>query len=118
MTARGQGHRDQLIRSVRTTADDKINNGRNRFGFISASGRGKQYKMTEEFFGSRRRNQLVGVLGVLCCLVFSAECGDVYKIGVGIADITGPAAEINMVSRGNIYFLACQKSKTFSINRV
>ncbi|XP_015929598.2 neutral ceramidase [Parasteatoda tepidariorum] len=27
----------------------------------------------------------------------SVKCGDVYKIGVGIADITGPAAEINMM---------------------
>ncbi|KAF8781378.1 Neutral ceramidase like protein [Argiope bruennichi] len=26
-----------------------------------------------------------------------AECGNVYKIGIGIADITGPAAEINMM---------------------
>jgi hypothetical protein len=29
--------------------------------------------------------------------VFSAE-DDKYQIGVGIADITGPSAEINMVS--------------------
>lgn len=29
--------------------------------------------------------------------VICTETGDVYKIGVGIADITGPAAEINMM---------------------
>ena len=35
------------------------------------------------------------------------ERGDVYKIGVGIADITGPAAEINMVRRHLLNFLRC-----------
>lgn len=37
----------------------------------------------------------------------SAERGDVYKIGVGIADITGPAAEINMVRRHLLNSLLC-----------
>lgn len=35
------------------------------------------------------------------------EKGDVYKIGVGIADITGPAAEINMVRRHLLNSLLC-----------
>lgn len=35
------------------------------------------------------------------------ERGDVYKIGVGIADITGPAAEINMVRRNFLISLLC-----------
>ncbi|KFM73035.1 hypothetical protein X975_00114, partial [Stegodyphus mimosarum] len=37
----------------------------------------------------------------LSCFVLAA-CGDVYKIGVGIADITGPAAEINMMGYAQI----------------
>lgn len=40
------------------------------------------------------------LLGLLMgCVVVHSLNGDVYKIGVGIADITGPAAEINMVGR-------------------
>ncbi|KAG8199020.1 hypothetical protein JTE90_001815 [Oedothorax gibbosus] len=42
--------------------------------------------------------RLFAVLGVLLFVFVNlVECGDVYKIGVGIADITGPAAEINMM---------------------
>nr|WBW70150.1 venom protein [Lampona murina] len=43
----------------------------------------------------------IALLGILCFVV-GAERGDVYKIGVGIADITGPAAEINMMGYAQI----------------
>jgi len=37
-----------------------------------------------------------------CCLLELVNAQDVYKVGVGIADVTGPAAEINMVNSINL----------------
>ncbi|GIY01397.1 neutral ceramidase [Caerostris darwini] len=47
--------------------------------------------------GLSSQKTLFSVLATIFFCVAVAECGNVYKIGVGIADITGPAAEINMM---------------------
>lgn len=39
---------------------------------------------------------------LLLFLVSLVSCQDVYQIGTGIADITGPAAEIGMVSQCDV----------------
>lgn len=43
------------------------------------------------------------ILVIINCPTKSLTADDDYQIGVGIADITGPAAEINMVSLKDIF---------------
>jgi hypothetical protein len=44
------------------------------------------------------KNLLLGPLSLIT-FIHIISCQDVYQIGTGIADITGPAAEIGMVSQ-------------------
>ena len=60
---------------------------------------------------------MVGVLSLaslLCCLGSVLAAGDVYYIGTGRADITGPAAEIEFVSHNNTHILTHTHTHTHS----
>ncbi|XP_054715880.1 uncharacterized protein LOC129225311 [Uloborus diversus] len=47
-----------------------------------------------------RKNAFLSLITLTC--IIQAERADVYKIGTGIGDITGPAAEINMMGYAQI----------------
>ncbi|GFR22553.1 hypothetical protein TNCT_116621 [Trichonephila clavata] len=71
------------------------NNGRNRIAFAPSTSARKNKDSNLGKMTGLYQKTLLNILATLFCVAL-AECGNVYKIGVGIADITGPAAEINM----------------------